>query len=91
MSTFFNLANDKKIEFATILGFFSGQDHMKKSKCCQKKAEERFFSGEMDPTRGFEGGASPQDIFNAFFSGEGLGQNVYGAMAGGAPASIYQR
>ena len=64
---------------------------MKKSKCCQKKAEERFFSGEMDPTRGFEGGASPHDIFNAFFSGEGLGQNVYGAMAGGAPASIYQR
>ena len=41
---------------------FFGQDHMKKSECCQKKAEERFFSGAMDPTRGFQGGASPQVI-----------------------------
>jgi len=70
---------------------FFGQDHMKKSECCQKKAEERFFSGAMDPTRGFQGGASPQDIFNAFFSGEGLGGGVFEAMAAGAPASIYQR
>ena len=39
---------------------FFGQEHMKKSECCRKKAEERFFSGAMDPTRGFQGGASPQ-------------------------------
>ena len=64
---------------------------MKKSECCQKKKEEKFFSAELDPTRGFDAGVTPQEVFNAFFSGEGLGQNVYMAMAAGAPSSIYQR
>ena len=70
---------------------FFGLDHMKKSECCQKKKEEKFFSAELDPTRGFNAGVTPQEVFNAFFSGEGLGQNVYMAMAAGAPSSIYQR